>query len=80
MTAYLPIGYAADAIQTVLRYQKLTVHIYEFNEASLRLFEHLGFQHEGRLRRMEFTGGQLFDRLYVGITAEEFATGSPVES
>jgi RimJ/RimL family protein N-acetyltransferase len=76
-------GYAADALHTVmryyfeeLRYQKLTVNIYEFNEASLRLFEHLHFQQEGCLRRMMFTGGRFFDQKVLGITAEEFAARS----
>lgn len=80
-------GYAADAARTVmryyfeeLRYQKLTVRVYEFNEASLRLFEHLHFHQEGRLRRMMFTGGRHFDQIILGITAEEFATKSAVES
>ena len=80
-------GYAADAIRTImryyfgeLRYQKLTVHVYEFNEPSLRLFEHLNFQHEGRLRRMEFIGGRFFDQILLGITAEEFAAGKPAGS
>jgi RimJ/RimL family protein N-acetyltransferase len=76
-------GYAADALRTAmryyfeeLRYQKLTVYIYEFNAASLALFEHLNFQHEGCLRRMMFTEGRFFDQKVMGITVEEFAAGS----
>ncbi len=56
-------GYASEAICLVLayyfrelRYQKVTAHVYAFNEASIRLHEKLGFQLEGRLRRMIFTG------------------------
>lgn len=73
-------GYASEAIVMVLRhffeelrYQKATVSIYSFNEASIRLHERLGFQREGRLRRMVYTQGQHFDLLYYGITREEFA-------
>lgn len=80
-------GYAADAIRTImryyfqeLRYQKLTVHVNEFNEASLCLFEHLSFQHEGRQRRMIYTGGRFFDRIILGSTAEEFATNLSAEA
>ncbi len=80
-------GYAADSIRTVmsyyfeeLRYQKLTVYIYEFNAASLRLFEYLTFQHEGCLRRMMFTGGRFFDQKIMGMTAEKFAAGSSMPS
>jgi RimJ/RimL family protein N-acetyltransferase len=77
-------GYASEAIRLVLRYyfeelryQKVTVQIYSFNEASILLFEHLGFQHEGRLRRMIFTQGRFFDMLALGMTAEEFAARPP---
>lgn len=76
-------GYASEAIRLVaryyfreLRYQKLTVGIYAFNEPSIRLHESLGFVREGRLRRMGFTDGRHFDILMYGITAEEFALGN----
>src|SRR5918997_4412420 len=78
-------GYAAEAIRLVLRYyfrelryQKATVTVYSFNEESARLHEKLGFQLEGRIRRTEFTGGALHDKLIYGITAEEFAAGGRV--
>jgi len=73
-------GYAFEAITLVLRYyfrelryQKATVTVYSFNEASARLHESLGFQLEGRIRRTVFTGGQHFDELVYGVTSEEFA-------
>jgi RimJ/RimL family protein N-acetyltransferase len=76
-------GYASDAIRLVLRYyfeelryQKVTVHVYGFNEASIHLFEQLGFQHEGRLRRMIFTEGRFFDLVVLGMTADEFTARS----
>ncbi len=73
-------GLAAEAIELVLRfyfeelrYQKADVHVYAFNEASAALHERLGFQLEGRLRRMLFTGGRHHDVLAYGLTVEEFA-------
>ncbi|HEY6541868.1 MAG TPA: GNAT family N-acetyltransferase [Ktedonobacteraceae bacterium] len=73
-------GYAKEAIRILLRYffeelryQKVTVNIYAFNERSIKLLESLGFQHEGRLRRMIYTGGQFHDEIYMGMTREEFA-------
>jgi RimJ/RimL family protein N-acetyltransferase len=73
-------GYASEAIRLVLthyfrelRYQKVTVRVYAFNEPSIRLHESLGFQQEGRLRRMIFTGGEYHDVLVFGLTAEEFS-------
>jgi RimJ/RimL family protein N-acetyltransferase len=73
-------GYAKEAILLVLRhyfdelrYQKVTVGVYAFNEPSIRLHEKLGFRLEGRLRRMTFTRGEHFDELLYGLTVEEFA-------
>ncbi|MBX3084829.1 MAG: GNAT family N-acetyltransferase [Anaerolineae bacterium] len=72
-------GYASEAIRLVLRYffnelryQKVTVHVYDFNEGSIRLHERLGFQREGCLRRLGFTDGKYFDVLVYGLLVEEF--------
>lgn len=77
---YQQQGFASDAIRLVLRYyfeelryQKATVHVYDFNTASIALFERLGFQREGRLRRMVYTQGQFFDTLIFGLTDDEYA-------
>jgi RimJ/RimL family protein N-acetyltransferase len=76
-------GYATEAIGLVLayffrelRYQKVNVEIYDFNEPSLRLHRHLGFGEEGRLRRMFRTAGAYHDEIILGMTAEEFENGS----
>jgi RimJ/RimL family protein N-acetyltransferase len=73
-------GYAREAIMLVLkyyfeelRYQKVTVNIHSENLASIRLHEGLGFQLEGKLRRMVYTRGQYLDALWYGLTAEEYA-------
>ncbi len=72
-------GYGAEAARLLLgyyfrqrRYQKVTTFIGAFNEPSLRLHEKLGFQVEGRLRRMSFRFGQHHDEFVVGMTAEEY--------
>ncbi len=77
-------GFAKEAISLVLRYyfeelryQKVTVSIYAFNERSLKLHESLGFQQEGRLRRMIYTGGQYHDEILMGLTREEFEACKP---
>jgi len=71
--------FASDAIEVILRfffrelgYQKVTVQVHAFNQASIRLHECLGFQQEGRLRRVVFTRGRHFDSLVFGLTAEEY--------
>lgn len=72
-------GYAKEAIKIVLRYyfrelryQKVNAYVYSFNERSLKLHESLGFQQEGRLRRMVYTNGNFYDEIYYGMTSEEF--------
>jgi RimJ/RimL family protein N-acetyltransferase len=72
-------GYARAAIRLVLRYyfeelryQKVTTSVSSQNEGSIRLHQNLGFQEEGRLRRVIYTQGQYVDELWFGMTAEEF--------
>jgi len=72
-------GYASEAIWIVLgyyfhelRYQKVTVQVYEFNEASLKLHQKLGFKIEGRIRRNVFTEGNYHDSFILGMTIEEY--------
>jgi RimJ/RimL family protein N-acetyltransferase len=73
------LGYASEAILLLLRfyfqerrYQKANAGAYDFNDASIQLLEKLGFQLEGRQRRMQFTAGAYADLLHYGITIEEF--------
>jgi len=72
-------GYAHEAVRIVLRYylrelryQKVTVNVYAFNEASLRFHRRFGFIEEGRLRRMVYTNGEYYDEFQLGMTREEF--------
>jgi RimJ/RimL family protein N-acetyltransferase len=79
-------GYAAAAIPIVLkyyfeelRYQKVTVPVHSYNQASVRLHQKLGLQEEGRLRRMGYTNGEYFDVLWFGMTKEEFTEIHPAK-
>jgi RimJ/RimL family protein N-acetyltransferase len=72
-------GYASEAVMILirfyfeeLRYQKVTVHVYAFNESSIALQEYLGFVQEGKLRNMIFTKGQYFDEFLYGLTKSEY--------
>lgn len=77
-------GYASDAIVLLLRfmfgerrYHKAEADVYAYNEASLGLHDHLGFQREGLLRDHEFFGGRHYDVVIFGMTADEFAERHP---
>jgi len=72
-------GFAVDAIKLVLnyyfnelRYHKAIVSIYEFNHASIKLHEKLGYVQEGRLREMVFQAGKHHDLLKFGLLKREF--------
>jgi RimJ/RimL family protein N-acetyltransferase len=72
-------GYASEAIILLmryffdeLRYQKCTIEVHSWNEASAKLHEKIGFIREGRVRRAVFTQGKHFDRYIYGMTLEEF--------
>lgn len=77
-------GFASEAICLILRYffqelryQKCNVEAMEINPGSQRLHESLGFELEGRRRRVVFTSGRHSDLLDYGITAEEFRERHP---
>ncbi len=81
-------GYAREAIIMVLRYyfrelryQKVTVKVYGYNEPSQRLHESMGFMLEGRIRRAVLHDGRYYDDLVYGLTREEFEEryGAPGE-
>lgn len=72
-------GYATEMVRLVvayfffeLNYQKVTVNIYGFNDRSIRLHERLGFQKEGELRNMYYTGGRHYNELFYGMTRQEY--------
>lgn len=72
-------GYAADMIVKVLDYyfmelgyEKVTPHVYAFNNGSVRLHEKLGFLQEGRLRNMVYARGAYHDEIHYGMTRDEF--------
>lgn len=80
-------GYASMAVRLLLRYyflelryQKVNVHIYSFNEPSIELHRRLGFVQEGCLRNMAFTKGKFHDELVFGLLSSEFENLHPPKS
>ena len=72
-------GYAREAIIMILRhyfrelrYQKVTVKVFGYNEASQKLHEKMGFLLEGQIRRAVLHNGRFYDDLIYGMTKEEF--------
>lgn len=72
-------GYASEAVKILLRYffqelryEKVTAHVYAFNESSIGLQEQLCFKQEGRLRNMIFTNGIHYDEYVYGLLKSEY--------
>jgi RimJ/RimL family protein N-acetyltransferase len=52
---------------------RLWVDVPEYNAAAMTMFEHLGFVHEGTLRKSRPHEGARFDSVIMGILATEYA-------
>jgi RimJ/RimL family protein N-acetyltransferase len=72
-------GYATDALQLLLKYgfNELRLHriyaiIFEYNEASVKLFDKNGFKFEGRHKEARFWDGKFHDELVYGIVDHEY--------
>lgn len=74
-------GFGADAIRVALRHafspegmnlQRVHLSVYEHNPAR-RLYERLGFRHEGTRRRHAYKAGAYRDVLLYGLQREEWS-------
>jgi RimJ/RimL family protein N-acetyltransferase len=72
-------GVATNAVVLMLDYgfsledlERIYAEVYPFNQASVRLLEKVGFQHEGTLRRHEVHQGARTDLAVYGILRDEF--------
>ncbi len=72
-------GLGSDVMRTLLRYgfQQLNLHriylrVFYENRRAVRMYEKLGFQHEGRWRQAEFRSGRYHDILWMGLLRDEW--------
>lgn len=73
-------GIGQDVVMTIMRYafeelglQRLDGSMIEYNLASLKLYcEKCGWKIEGRQRRWYYREGKFWDRIMVGITAQDY--------
>ena len=57
---------------------RLWVDVPEYNTTAMAMFEHLGFVHEGTLRKSRPHEGARFDSVVMGILATEYASRQEV--
>lgn len=72
-------GFGTEATELIVRYafdhrrlHKLTAQVFEFNEASRRLLETVGFTEEGVQREQVFIDGEYQDTHWYGLLAREW--------
>jgi RimJ/RimL family protein N-acetyltransferase len=72
-------GYGSEAIRLLLRYgfeelnlNRVSLWVFEYNRRAMRLYEKLGFKHEGRLRQDSFHQGRYWDNVQMAMLREEW--------
>lgn len=79
-------GLALDAARTTVRYifkelnlHRITLQVYAFNTASLRMVMRVGMRQEGVLRKAAFVNGEFQDVILLGLLREEWQDEGPGE-
>ncbi|WP_049922576.1 GNAT family N-acetyltransferase [Halopiger djelfimassiliensis] len=74
-------GYGSDAAERIVAYgfdqlglHKIAARVFEFNDASRRLLESIGFTQEGVHRDGEFIDGEFQDVYWYGLLESEWRT------
>lgn len=77
--SYWANGYGTDAIVTLLRFafhemnlNRVSLHVFEFNERAIACYRKCGLKEEGRLRDQYYAEGRYWDVLAMAILRDEF--------
>jgi RimJ/RimL family protein N-acetyltransferase len=72
-------GYATEATRLMvehafqtLNFNRVMLHVYEFNERAIGIYERIGFRREGRLRQDFYRDGRYWDTLVMGLLRAEW--------
>ncbi|NHN43593.1 GNAT family N-acetyltransferase [Halorubellus sp. JP-L1] len=72
-------GYATEASRLLVEHafdernlHRLQTRVLATNDASRRIWEKLGFEHEGRIRENQYDDGEYVDTLYFGLLEREW--------
>lgn len=72
-------GYGTQVMQLMLRHgfdtlnlNRIFLRVYEANQRGVRVYEKVGFVHEGRMRQAEFRDGKMMDVLIMSVLRSEW--------
>jgi RimJ/RimL family protein N-acetyltransferase len=72
-------GYGTDAVRVLLRYAfedlnltRVSLGVYDYNPRAMRVYEKVGFVHEGRLRQIVRRDGGWHDEIVMGVLREDW--------
>lgn len=72
-------GYGTEALQLLLKHcfetlnlNRVMLRVYQDNPRAIRVYEKVGFKHEGAWRQARFHNGKYYDILFMGILKEEW--------
>lgn len=72
-------GYGTETMKLLLNYSflemnlhKISLRVFLFNDKAIKLYEKIGFKHEGRLRENIFREGKWHDIINMGILQNEY--------
>jgi RimJ/RimL family protein N-acetyltransferase len=74
-------GYGSDALRALvgfafaqLRLERVELDVYAYNDRARRVYERVGFRHEGRLRRALFRDGAYHDVDRMAVLRDEWSS------
>jgi RimJ/RimL family protein N-acetyltransferase len=77
--AYWGKGYGTDAVRVLLRYAfeelnlaRVSLGVYDYNPRAVRVYEKVGFIHEGRLRQSVQRDGRQHDEIVMGVLRQDW--------
>ena len=77
-------GYGTEMVNLLLRFaftevnlRRVTLTVFEYNPRAVRVYEKVGFRHEGRERKSLNREGRRWDMIFMGILREEWLELNP---
>ncbi|KAI0685163.1 acyl-CoA N-acyltransferase [Cytidiella melzeri] len=72
-------GFGTEVMDWLVQYtfsglalHRLSLCVWSSNERAVAMYEHLGFQHEGRIREAVWKEGKFVDKIWLGLLARDF--------